>query len=194
MSIIVSTKILEAVSKWSYPDWQERPHLSVVLFQRGFMVATDGHRLVRVPVETGDIEMAIDRRHIVAAVAMQRGLGNRSIDTLEMSIEGKSVRIAVGSSQLDRDRSGVAVLVPLGNHSKFPPYEKAIPKPDPKAPSPDGHFFNSSYLAAIDEVHVACGGGSQCGIRVVAWARDRLGGMLFEGAGGSQFVIMPMRA
>jgi hypothetical protein len=71
--IEVPTGELEAVAKWTSHD-ANRPHLHMVLFANNEYVATDGHRLVRVPCETHGLALGVDRGHLLAAVDAQRAM------------------------------------------------------------------------------------------------------------------------
>ena len=183
MTVTISTEIIAAVAKWAYQDY-DRPEINCVLFSAHYVVATDGHRLVRVPSENDGPDIAVGPKYLLAAVEVSklvRDVGEGSTLTLSMTVKGVLIEIA----------QGVRMMVPASDATAFPPYEQVIPT-DMESESPAGHYFNPAYLAAIEEVHLACGGHGR-GVIVTAWAKDRLGMMKFKGAGGSEFVIMPMR-
>lgn len=177
--ITINAKLLHAVTKWTDHD-HVRPALRCVLFDKNYAVACDGHRLVRIPVDTAGDRIAVDRDHLFAALAAHREA--RANGDVKLTLDDKRVRI-------DIDRASFSV--PAGRPEDYPPYEKLMSTGTDGVPT--GYYLNSKYLAAIDEVHVALGGGSSCGVKVVAWAADHLGAMRFEGAGGSEFLVMPMR-
>jgi len=186
MTITIETDVLSAISKWAYQH-DDRPNIAGVLFADGYAVATDGHRLVRVRVETGATKMFAGIEHVKAIVATQNAIDNENV-----TLAPKGPRI---EAQLSEQ---IVLSFPAGNPSSYPPYEKLIESHNgmqQNASRPDGYILNPSYLAAIDEVHVACGGGARTGgVRVVSWAGDHLDSMMFKGAGDSLFLIMPMRA
>lgn len=188
---IIKTDLLLAVSRWSAPASDNRPHLSVVLFKGNEMVACDGHRLVRVPVACAGLTIALGRDHIAAACAAQafcRGTALRDAeyggDAVEISIDGKRASINVGR---------FSVHGPLGDPGAYPPIEQVMPKERPDK-SPDGYGFDPRYLAEIHEVQIAAGAktGTQ-GVKITGWSADGLGAMLFEGHMGIRYVVMPVR-
>jgi hypothetical protein len=84
------------------------------------------------------------------------------------------------------------MAVPMRDPKQFPPYEKVMPR-DAKTESLNGYYFDPKYLAAIHDVHHELCEGSKIGVKIIM-AGGRLDPVLFEGAVGSRFVIMPMRA
>lgn len=188
-AITISTNVLAAIAKWSCQD-ADRPHLRTVLFERGRAIATDGHRMVLLPVETNGHRLLVDSGHIAAAVAAQRDM--KVSRPREITIEPSDKSIILG---LD---NGVSLIVPARDPGQYPPYEQAVPKVDPKAKTPHGYALDPRYLAAIAEVSAAVAPNAQRGVRVVAWSPidadgQQLGAMLFEGYEGVRFVVMPMR-
>ena len=177
--ITISTNLLEAIAKWSYVD-TDRPHITCVLFDRKHVVATDGHRLVRVPIKNPGPKFTVARPHLFAAIEAQHAMNARE---LTLSLDGTVVTIGIAPK--------VTMTVPVGPEG-YPPYEQVIPKGADDAPLA-GYCINPKYLAAVDEVHRAIGGGPHCGVRIVGWGGE-LDPLKLEGAGGSEFVIMPMRA
>lgn len=79
VEISIATSLLEAVAHWAAPESDNRPHLSQLVFRDGEVVATDGHRLVRVPIETHGLAIGLRRQDAITAVAAQdarRGRGH----------------------------------------------------------------------------------------------------------------------
>jgi hypothetical protein len=180
--ITIKTKLLAAIARWAINYDEQRPHLHMVLFTKREIVACDGRRLVRVPIEYACAPFGVDRDHLLAAVAAQQSIGNRR----EISIQrgtGSTVAIEIGN--------GVILTVPIRDPATFPPYEKIMPKRDPVL-NPAGYGFQPEYLAGIHEVNREIAVGEIHGVRVTAWGGP-LDAMLFEGAMGSRYVIMPVR-
>jgi hypothetical protein len=178
--ITIKTKLLAAIARWACPDTQ-RPRLNMVLFTKGEIVACDGCRLVRVPLEYDGEPFGVDRDHLLAAVAAQQIAGSGWEIVIQRGT-GYTVAIDIAN--------GAILTVPLRDPANYAPYEKVMPKHDGSS-SPDGYGFNPKYLSAIDEVNRELDGGSD-GVRVTAWG-TKLDAMLFEGAMGSRYVIMPVR-
>jgi hypothetical protein len=208
--LTLSTALLTAVAKWATPSL-DRPHLAQVVIRDKEIFATDGHRLVRVPIDT-DLEIAIYRKHILAAAAAQRSLNfnnfhdddadddeprPRSPRSPSLGIskaDGALVRI-----DLDLDAGSMTSMTVTAGHLDLAITRKQLDAavPAPSLVSPSGHIFNPQYLAAIDEVNAALGG-ERTGVKCVAWGAPNAdgefhGAMTFQGAQGSRFVIMPMR-
>lgn len=190
-SITIRTDLLLAVSRWTYQS-NDRPHLQLVLFKDGEMVACDGHRLVRTPVACNGLTIAIGHDLIAAAAAAQehcKGLtprdevyGGRT--AVEISIDSKHAVINLGA---------FAIRGPLGDATTYPPYEQVMPKKRPER-RPDGYGFNPRYLAEIHEIQTAAGAvEGQAGVKVTGWSTDGIGAMLFEGHLGIRYVVMPVK-
>jgi hypothetical protein len=189
--ITVRTQLLAAVAKWTYID-DTRPNLNVVYFDGKAMIATDGHRMVVVPMETSLPGFGIHRRDCAAIAAGQRELErHQHMGELRISVADRKATIAL-------DREMRTMTVPA-HGVDYPPYESLFKSLKAETPVPSEFTFNPRYLAAIDEVmqgvdptdYHASGG-----VRVKAWSavdeRGFCGPMLFEGA-GIQFLVMPMR-
>jgi len=189
-AISISTNVLAAIVKWSCQD-RDRLHLCAVLFEKDRAIATDGHRMVLLPIPTHGHHLLVDGQHIGAAVAAQRDMKVQRPHSITIEPGDKSIILG-----LDK---GVSLVVPTRDPAQYPPYDQVVPKVDPKANAPHGYILNPRYLAAIAEVNDAVAPSTQCGIRVVAWSPSdangqQLGAMLFEGHEGVQFVVMPMRS
>lgn len=184
--ITISTKLLAAVAKWAYSN-DDRPHLSVVLFRDDEMVACDGHRLVRVPVASNGLTLAVQRRHVMAAVAAQACCKQDAPQDPEYY--GSAVEITKPDKRIVIRLGDLAIAGQAGDPSSYPPYGKVVP--GGQDGDPNGRVFNPTYLAAIDEVRQASGGGMH-GVRLVAWGSE-LDATLFESRGGIRYIIMPMR-
>lgn len=187
MTITLGSDTVAAVAKWAYAEY-DRPHLHMVLFVKGEYVACDGHRLVRVPCDYDGESFGVDRSHLLAAVAAQKAMPtDHGEETL--SIECKDDRVYLTIAD------GVKFAVPKRAPNNYPPYEQVMPKPNlSDQPSPNGHSFNPRYLLGMDEINASRSVGDEGYVKLVAWSADRLGAVLFEGAGGVKFVIMPARA
>lgn len=184
-NITIPTRELAAVAKWAHED-PGKTSINTLLFARGEYVATDGHRLVRVPCETNGLAFAVDRSHLLAACAAQGAI--RDMDQITLEPDGKAhVKLGIAF--------GVSLLVPFRDpaaHPEIESIEQVMPtKKD--LPSLDGYILDPRYLAAIAEVNAANAPNSTRGVKVVAWSGDRLGAMLLENCNGVRFVVMPMR-
>lgn len=189
-SITVSTKLLAAVAKWAIASDEVRPHLHMVLFTTSEIVACDGHRLVRVPREAGNIKpFGIDRAHILAACAAQHELGREYRDIAVTHDGDKVASLILDPHRMPRSR--ITITVPSRDAAQFPPYEQVMPKRG-DGPVPESYFLNPKYLAAIAEVNEASAPSSARGVQIVAWGGE-LDPMLFENHCRIQFVVMPMR-
>jgi hypothetical protein len=188
--ITISTPVLAAIIKWSYQE-SDRPHLRTVLFENGRAIATDGHRLVVLPIKTNSHRLLVDSQHLAAAIAAQRDLKvTRAEREIGIEPSGPNVTLTIDK--------GISVTVPARNPESFPPWSQVIPKVDQDAKAPHGYILDPRYLAAIAEVNTALAPHAQRGVRVVAWSPtdedgQQLGAMLFEGYEGVRFVVMPMR-
>lgn len=194
-SITISTDLLAAVAKWASTD-ESLSHLGLIVFRKNEIIACDGHRLIRVQFRTQGLEFAVQRSHLLAAVAAQRELPGI---TLRDDENNKAIEVSLSENGRIRLSLGpVALVVPGGDLSTYPPIEQVMPEPrEGQPPSPDGYVFNPRYLAALDEVNRAmgCDGG---GARCVVWSGPEgshriRGAMLLSNARGARFVIMPMR-
>lgn len=190
MAFTINTKLLAAVASWAY-DGTDRPHIGVVAIAKGEMVATDGHRLVRVPVQTGGFAVAVTRDHIMAAVAAQRAFrGARPRDEV---YGGNAVEISLVEGNARINLGDMVITAAPGDLSKFPPIDQVMPSGRAER-APDGYGFDPRYLAAIAEVQAAAGAttGTQ-DVKITGWSADGLGAMLFEGINGIRYVVMPVR-
>lgn len=187
--ITIGTNVLASVVKWACTD-VTRSHICTVLFERGHAIATDGHRMVLLPIETNDQRLLVDARHLSAAVAAQRDMHVDRPHAITLSRDDAHVVLGIGN--------GAKLVVPYRAPEQYPPYEQVIPKHDPAAPAPHGYILDPRFLAAIAEVNAAVAPNAQRGVKVVAWSPtdadgQMLGAMLFEGYEGVRFVVMPMR-
>jgi hypothetical protein len=192
--ITLKSKVLAAVARWAYPEF-DRMHLHMVLFADGEYVACDGHRLVRVPYEYDGEPFGVDRSHLLAAIAAQEASHVDAYDDEDgprvprlndkLSIECKDGRVHLTIA------NGVTMIVPRRDPAMYPPYDKVTPRSPGHVP-PDGYHFNPRYLADMDVVNSAITGGRNSYVKVAAWS-DRHSAVLFEGAEGTRFVIMPAR-
>ncbi len=187
-NVIVPPRLVIAIAKWAYQA-DDRPRINCVMFGAGEMVAVDGHRLVRVPIECDGARFGIRPDILTAAVRVFDGA--RDVEITHPSTAAGSVIVRAFN---DGGRlSGVDIHVPYRGDREFPPIDSIMPTSLP-VKSPDGYCFNPEYLAAIHEVQYAAG--AQPGahhVKVTGWSDDALGGMLFEGHGGIRYVIMPGR-
>lgn len=188
--IVVSTKLLAAVAKWSTDD-DMKPHLRCVLFRNAEMVACDGHRLVRVPIACNGIAVSVDRDLVASAEAAQAFCSKTAARDNEYG--GPAMSIRIDGNQVAIDLGGFTMRGPLRDPSTYPAIDQVMPNGRPDR-HPDGYGFDPKYLAAISEVQIAAGAtvGAQ-GVRITGWSADGLGAMLFEGHMGIRYVVMPVR-
>lgn len=193
----IRTDLLRAVAQWSYKSSspEDRPHLAVVAVLDGELVATDGHRLARIPVGAHKLaKFSIESEHIFAAAAAQHELRDGVLTNedgkrvIEIRPDGKTIMLDLGP---------FGMVVPAGRIEDYPPFDRAMPKGPGKSP-PTGYVVNPRYLASIADIQDVVNDGEQHGIRLTMWgAPDKNGNvhepMLFEGYGGTRYVIMPMR-
>jgi hypothetical protein len=183
--ICVPSLELGAVAKWAYKE-SDRPTIHMVLFRNDEYVATDGHRMVRVPCKTHGFAFGVDRTHLLACVAAQRAIPGTVI-TLEPNGD-THVRIEISP--------GLNLLAPRRDPDTYPPIEGAMPKIQTVS-SPDGYCLNPNFLADIAEVDAANSPGNP-GIQVLSWSPTdadgmKIGAMLLRNRNGVRFLIMPMR-
>lgn len=190
----VRTRLLAEVAKWAHQG-DERPNLARVLFDGKHMVATDGHRMIVAPCETGIAPLTLDREDCALLAAAQREITNRARDA-ELAFIG--VAIGTVTVRLDARVPACTITLPTRDSDGFPPWEQLFKGLKAETPEPCEYLFEPRYLAAIDPVleAVDCHGT----VRITAWSAvdPRLGDhacgpMLFEG-GGIRFLIMPKRA
>jgi hypothetical protein len=188
--------LLRAVAQWSFPGLTsaDRPHLAVVAVLDGELVATDGHRLARIPVGSHPkAKFSIKREHIFAAAAAQHELRDGVLTdedgkrVIEIRPDGKTIMLDLGPA---------GMVVQAGCIEDYPPFDRAMPKGPGKSP-PTGYVVNPRYLASIADIQDVVNDGEQHGIRLTMWGGPVDGPMhepmLFEGYGGTRYVIMPMR-
>ena len=65
--IVIKTELLDAIARFAYP-YQDRA-ISRVAFRNEQIIATDGHRIVIADFKLHGQSFAIERRHLLAAVA-----------------------------------------------------------------------------------------------------------------------------
>lgn len=200
-AITVSTRQVAAVAKWTSKD-PTRTHLHMVLFARGEYVATDGHRMVRVPCETHELEIGVDARHLLAAAAAQRDLGVASL-RLEPHNGGRirigiSDRINPATAGREDSADDLYLLVPSRDTSKYPPTDQVIPRGQHGAP-PLTYSINPGFFADVAEVIAASpieddfgGTGGQCGVDITGWGSS-LDPVMLTSSQGVRFILMPMR-
>lgn len=186
--ITIRRDLLAAVAKWTSID-DSRPHLCRVLFDKSCYVATDGHRLVYVPLTGVTEPFCIDRVDLLAAVAAARELGSAQID-IATDPDGR-VFLSVGFGSVLRVRARDA--------SKYPPYKQVLKTTPNDGKPPNGIILQPRYLAAVSEVLAASNDdGSSSGVEVTGWGPEvngeQLDAITFKSRSGIVFVIMPMRA
>jgi len=196
--ITVVAAELEQAATWAGSD---RPHLHVVAFRGDEYVATDGHRMIRVPCKTHDHVFGIERDHVASAIAAFRRMHRleRFID-LVVSPLSKDVEFHIGPESA---RHLVRVSVPrrdldvLGFPNKAQVDGIPFPRNDPRSASDTivGHWLNPAYMKAVADFHAISGdeGEGKYGVEVVSYAKDRLGPVELRNANGVRFLIMPIR-
>lgn len=201
--LTVSTDLLHAVAQWSYKSTSadDRLHLSVVALIDGELVATDGDRLVRVPIDAPKkLTLSIGRDHVLAAVAAQREISSYEVLHREDDQHQRTIGIELGAGGIRLDLGKISMLVPAGPIEKYPSIATiaaAMPTGTKSMP-PDGYTIDPDYVAAIADVQRAIDQDELRGVRLTAWSDaddegKRTGVMLFEGGGGTRYLIMPMR-
>jgi hypothetical protein len=199
-AITVSARQVAAAAKWTSRD-PIRTHLHMVLFARGEYVATDGHRMVRVPCETHGIEIGVDARHLLAAATAQRDLGPAAYLRLEpyegrirIGLSGRS-NVAAGCEDSADD---VYLWVPSRDTSKYPPTDQVIPMGKHGAP-PVTYSLNPAFFSDVAEVIAASpieddfgGTGGQCGVDITGWGSP-IDPVMLTSSQGVRFILMPMR-
>ncbi len=201
--ITISTDLLSAVAQWSYKSStnDDRPRLAVVAIMGGELVATDGHRMARIPVDVpSNVRLSIGRYHIDAAVAAQRALNGRTfcdsnshgVTRIYRGDDGDGSRLVLGLSE------AVALRIPAGRIEDFRPIDQVLPKRTPTTP-PNGVVVDPRYIALIADVQdVVDRAHGKRGIKLTSWGDpdengDRHEPLLIEGGGGTRYIIMPMR-
>jgi hypothetical protein len=197
--ITIPTDLLEAVARWALPAGDDLLRLSQVRIADGELVATDGKRGVRVPIQTHDQTLGIWRADALMAVAAQDAMHEKRVGARRPS--GRSIAVEPiegGRLRLHLAAGGMPSLVVRACTESFPlePLREIFGAVSlAKTPTPDGISFDPALLAAIDEVKRALTA-REIGVRVVQWGGP-LDPMIFEGpalegCGPSRFVVMPM--
>ncbi len=197
-SILVSASLVKAIAGWASKDATRFP-LCGVLVDGTVLVATDGHRLIKVagvpsggsagekpPTATYIVPVA----PLLAAVKLAGAKG-----LLQIGLDDAGKLLGTIHCIGPEPKFGVRVAcgaVPFkAIDAKFPPYEQVLPKPEEYK---HGRIaLNAAYLAATDEV-----------CRALDAVSDRShDGVIIESAGGldpivltyagATMVIMPMR-
>lgn len=198
--ITVPTSLLEAAARWAAPDGVELRHLQQVRLDDGELLASDGMRGVRIPMQTHGLTLGIWRAHALTAVAAQdalvklegrvAGRGLRSITV--QPITGGRVRLHLA------DDGAVSIVVPECTATFPVEHLRGLWDTSSNAavPTPDGFCFDPTLLAAVDDVRRAFHDGDT-GVRVVKWGGPLdpmfFDGPALEGCGPSRMVVMPMR-
>lgn len=217
VSFSISTDVIASVAKWAHGDPDNRVH--VVAFRDGRMEATDGHRLVSVPViSLGKVRpFGVDRAHLIAACAAQTAIQRDDMEPrvdhdlaeiggiltpadgpygdreLRFTLDKETVVICVEPA----GRQSTATLrVPARGLSKFPAASDfaSILREETKSKPVTGYVLQPRYLAAIDEVNTATGCRGS-GVRCVAWGDPPPAGrdpIVFMNEAEARFAIMPM--
>jgi hypothetical protein len=176
----VKASLLGAVAKWACHD-ESRYWLNFVFFDGKNMVATDGHRMVVVPLVVDGPAFGLHRKSIAALVAMQRELG-RKFGDFTVGVENHKATIVLDGP----DAPTVDIKAPVVD---FPPYEQLLQFKPPAAADPGPCAFNPRYLADIHEVLLTLSHSET--VTIKAWG-DAMGPVLFE-AEGIRFVVMQKR-
>jgi hypothetical protein len=194
--ITISTSLLEAVARWALPESENSLHLSQIVFRDGEVIAVDGCRLVRVPINTNGLTFGLRRADAFAAVAAQDAMAGRYVGYARGSQRpsSKTLRIERRSGGLGiflGDGARPVMVVEETDLRMFPPIEEVMPR-ERRSP-PDGIGFNPRYLAGIDEVvSVLTDEPTHRSVQVTSHGHP-LDPTLFEGPGGSRFVVMPTK-
>lgn len=210
MGISVNSELLLAVAKWAHRYHTERPNLSAIYFREREMVATDGCRLVRVPIN-GAREFSVRRADAFAAVHAQNAWYRHHNDfamrldaDLEAGNDGETIW-AMGDRQISIEWDGGAsvkfdlggcVLSSAAGTGTLPPIDSVM-LPRRAGDVPWGQGFDVRYLAGIEDVVRAAGYSSYQTV-VEAWEDYKLTPYQFAcpGEGDAEdrirFVVMPL--
>lgn len=210
-SIHAGAELLLAVAKWAHRYQDDYPHLSAVYFRGTEMAATDGHRLVRVPLDCHGQEFSVRRADIFAAIAAQNAWHRHHSDfamrlnaDLEATNDGETIW-AMGDRAIDiswdggpfvlLDLDGCVLRCPVGTGTLPPIDSVMLPRRDGDVPR--GHGFDIRYLAGVEEV-VRAAGWSRSATVIEGWDDGELTPFQFSSPLGApdeeriRFVIMPM--
>ncbi len=176
--IAIAPKLLAAVAKWAHA--QRHPgNIHMVMFTKTEYVATDGHRIVRVPIRYYGPKFCVDRTHLLAAASAAATLSAELIQ-IKVDDSGKIELILA---------PGVVMRVPAGDADKYPPVDEVMPIAR-TGPPPDPYGMNARYLADIYEIDVAAG--KSGGVKITGWGGS-LDAMSFKSDSGIRYIVMPIR-
>lgn len=185
----ISVDLLSAVSRWCHDD--TRKHLNQVVIIQGEMRATDGHRLVRVPVKTPrGFVIGLMQYHLDKVCEIARVVG--------MS----RVTLSQGSRGVTYDIGGiVSYVAPLGPVDDFPDAAKLdkVAPVTPLSSLPPSVAVNAQFLKDIVEIESALchyhGIEEDPGVALVSWG-DTTQALEFRSAyakPAARYIVMPMR-
>ena len=193
--IVIKTELLDAIARFAYP-YQDRA-ISRVAFRNEQIIATDGHRIVIADFKLHGQSFAIERRHLLAAVAAQDAM-ERSFDSISERLGydveasdggasilsgerrgGREMTITPGVSSVAFDvGSGIGIQVELASFEGYPDiakadrgwhrgWERAQRRPDERPL----YGLNPGFLADMETLVRAAGHWS-AGIELTNWGRD----------------------
>lgn len=146
------------------------------------LVATDGHRMLAVPVAADNVENASDGQYIiprdvldaVKPVKISRG------DTLPIAIEIVDARITI---------TGATTATSLTRDGRFPDWRRVMPASASNEPAQ----FNSEYIAAFGKIGELFGAKTKTGVTAVIHHNGLGAALVTFPISDALGVIMPYR-
>lgn len=158
--VCIPASLLRAVTGWASSD-ETRPQLCGVHFQGADMVATDGHRLIKVACLPDGSASRPTRCYTVPAGALIAACRAAGKGWIEIDPVARTIRATTKATRGKASMVTTVAYVPV--EIQFPPYNQVIPDFDgaPMTP-PDkgtvsGHGINPRYLGAMADVCEASG-------------------------------------
>ncbi len=203
--ITISTDLLAALAAWTVPAEDNiRMPMQCIVFRNNEVIACNGKVVARVPLDTDERTLGIHRSYALAAVAAQdawvhddktiakRRRSGRSIGIVPLE-NGTGIMLLLAPpdhpSMLPLAmRTSPILHVPAGDIAGYPPIDQVMP-----SRRPEGNPAASFNLELLDGMRaiVEAAGRQPPWVAITAWGEGR-DPVLFEGAGGCRFVVMPM--
>ncbi len=186
----VGSGLLRAISSIAC-EFSDRPRINGVLFRGGEIVATDGHRIVRVPFEH-DQDFFMPRDLAVAAVGALEAVGCAEFGPqCDGGAEGHQLRISLVDGNVVVDAGGFKLSAPALDIDSFPPMEKIFESLS-SAGNAMGHYFNPDLLAGLWDV-IRSAGDYHHGVRMVSCGGPT-DAIVYQSEGGIVYALMPLLA
>jgi hypothetical protein len=188
-------RLLAALNRFACHEDAARPHLAGVAVLQDELAATDGHHMVRIPLDHGAFigseklhEGAARATYLIPSRLIRAAAG--AAHEAGLSIRSQPISINYGKHGADCHMliNNLTLAMRAGTDS-FPPIDQAMITTTDGEPMP-GWRCNPRYLADIHEV-LEAGGSADWGIACTGWGKA-LDPMQFESF-RIRFVIMPMR-